>query len=132
MGDTIAHLGSREEVAELIGRVHRALVPGGLFVLSFRNYDRALVDTGRFIPVRSDDNRIAMCVLEYAESTVEVTDVLWERSDGGWSMTTSSYSKLRLPVEWIIACVESAGFTVVKNESMRGMVTLVGKKDAER
>ena len=128
MGDTLAHLGSRSDVVALLGEVYRVLVQGGRLVLSLRNYEHPPTGTERFIPVRADSDRIAMCVLDCAEEYVEVGDILWERNGNDWTMTAGSYRKLRIPVAWLVQCMEDAGFAVVHSESVRGMATLIGRK----
>ena len=70
-------------------------VPGGLFVVTFRDYvSSPLKDDGRFILVRSDEIRILTCFLEYGEATVQVHDVLHERDGGSWRLRLSSCPKL--------------------------------------
>src|SRR5688572_19630097 len=55
MGDTLTHLPEHTNLDFLIQEVAESLVPGGRFVISFRDYSEALVDERRFIPVRSDE-----------------------------------------------------------------------------
>ena len=127
MGDTLTHLPEHTNLDFLIQEVAESLVPGGRFVISFRDYSEALVDEGRFIPVRSDERRILMCFLEYEEDTVVVHDILHERAGDAWETRVSSYRKLRLSPERVIGSLESFGFETRREPGMRGMVRLVGK-----
>lgn len=127
MGDTLTHLPEHTNLDFLIQEVAESLVPGGRFVISFRDYSEALVDERRFIPVRSDERRILMCFLEYEEDTVVVHDILHERAGDAWETRVSSYRKLRLSPERVIGSLESFGFETRREPGMRGMVRLVGK-----
>jgi len=128
MGDTIAHLSDRGAVKSLIKSASAALPPGGTFVVSFRDYSAPLVGDRRFIPVRSDDNRILTCFLEYEPESLVVHDILYERTPEGWHTRVSHYRKLRLSPEHVIASLESSGFCVRSKTGIRGMVCLVGQR----
>lgn len=125
MGDTITHLPERSAVESLIEQAARALRPGGMFVVTFRDYTVPLVAEQRFIPVRSDESRILTCFLEYEAKTVRVHDVLHERGAQGWVTRVSAYQKLRLVPDELIATLQSNGFDVRREPGMRGMVRLV-------
>jgi SAM-dependent methyltransferase len=127
MGDTITHLPDRGAVQSLIERAAVALPSGGMFVVSFRDYSVPLLDDQRFIPVRSDDNRILTCFLEYEPETVLVHDILHQRTPEGWQTRVSHYRKLRLSPQQLIASLESSGFSVRCETGMRGMVRLVAQ-----
>jgi 2-polyprenyl-3-methyl-5-hydroxy-6-metoxy-1,4-benzoquinol methylase len=127
MGDTITDLTDRGDVESLIERARAALPPGGMFVLSFRDYSVPLVDDQRFIPVRSDTDRILTCFLEYEPQVVVVHDILHERTAGGWQTRVSHYRKLRLSPNALIESLESSGFSVRREAGMRGMVRLLGR-----
>lgn len=128
MGDTLTHLSSKEAVESLIAEVYARLSPGGRFVTTFRDYSTALTGTARFIPVKSDAERILTCFLEYAPTTLLVHDILHERRDGQWHMSVSDYAKLRLPPKWVEATLTRCGFAVTSGEGASGMVSLVGVK----
>jgi 2-polyprenyl-3-methyl-5-hydroxy-6-metoxy-1,4-benzoquinol methylase len=83
MGDTITHLPERSAVDSLIERASVELSPGGMFIVSFRDYSVPLVGAQRFIPVRSDDTRILTCFLEYEPKAVVVHDILHQRTPEG-------------------------------------------------
>lgn len=127
MGDTITHLADRATVESLIERAAVELPPGGTFVISFRDYSVPLVGDQRFIPVRSDDNRILTCFLEYEPEALVVHDILHERTSQGWQTRVSHYRKLRLSPEHVVASLQSSGFSVHRETGMRGMVRLVAR-----
>ena len=104
MGDTLTHLPCVAYVETLLERVAPSLAPGGIFVATLRDYTtRTLEGPQRFIPVRSDENRILTCFLEYGADKVMVHDVLHERQAQGWLTRVSSYPKLRLDPAWVAA-----------------------------
>jgi 2-polyprenyl-3-methyl-5-hydroxy-6-metoxy-1,4-benzoquinol methylase len=127
MGDTITHLPDRATVENLIEKASVSLPSGGKFVLSFRDYSVPLLEDQRFIPVRSDDNRILTCFLEYEPEALVVHDILHERTPEGWQTRVSHYRKLRLSPEHLIASLQSNGFSVRSETGMRGMVRLVAQ-----
>lgn len=127
MGDTITHLPDISAVESLVEKASVELPPGGMFVVSFRDYSVPLIGDQRFIHVRSDDTRILTCFLEYEPEAVVVHDVLHERTPQGWQARVSRYRKLRLSPEHLIASLQSSGFNVHREAGMRGMVRLVAK-----
>jgi len=125
MGDTLTHLPSLQAVNDLLETLAAGLKPGGVFVATFRDYS-SNVPTGmvRFIPVRTDPDRVLTCVLDYGQTTVTVHDVLHERTNGRWTRRISSYSKLRLSPEWVRATLVSLGVAAMLETGPRGMVRL--------
>ena len=131
MGDTLTHLPSLRSVEQLFEAISEALGPNGVFVSTFRDYGaRALEGVGRFIPVRQDDRRILTCFLEYRETTVTVSDLLHERTDAGWALRVSSYSKLRLSPEWTRSTLNRLGLVATLEAGPKGMVRLVAARPA--
>ena len=128
MGDTIAHLPDFGAVEKLIERASIELPPGGVLVVSFRDYSMPLEGEQRFIPVRSDEARILTCFLEYKPEAVLVHDILHERTSEGWQTRVSHYRKLRLSPERLIDRLRSSGFMVRREAGMRGMVRLVAQR----
>jgi hypothetical protein len=108
--------------------VASALQANGHFIVTFRDYSTALTAGQRFIPVRSDENRILTCFLEYSDTHVTVHDVLHEREASKWKMRVSSYQKLRLAPAWLVHILESFGFRVRRESGMAGMVRLVAQR----
>ena len=130
MGDTISHLPNREAVRGLIRSVHRILKSSGRFAVTYRNLAaNELQGLDRVIPVRSDDERIMTCFLEYSTpDTVTVNDLIHVRgANGVWTLRKSSYQKLRLPIAWLSSEMEFAGLSVTKQEAGR-MATIVATK----
>ena len=128
MGDTLTHLPEHTHVDFLAQEVQEALAPGGFFVLSFRDYSEPLEGDARFIPVRSDERRILTCFLEYEEDTVLVHDILHERAGDAWETRVSSYRKLRIAPERVIASLETIGFETRREQGAPGMVRVIGKR----
>lgn len=128
MGDTLTHLPGVAAVAALFATVTRSLIKGGTFVITFRDYTTApLAAERRFIPVRSDEQRILTCFLEYGETTVMVHDLLHQCENGRWLQRVSSYSKLRLAPAWIAAELQRHGLTVRTSTTQTGMVCVVAR-----
>jgi len=128
MGDTLTHLDSRDAVVRLAADAAATLDSGGVFVTTFRNYSTALGAAQRFIPVRSDADRILTCFLEYSDDSVTVHDILHERAGSQWTMQVGSYRKLRLSPEWVVSCLESQGLAVQREAGMGGMIRLIARK----
>ncbi len=128
MGDTLTHLKSLVEVKELIHSVHGALEKEGLLILGFRDMTAELTRLDRFIPVRSDSNRIFTCFLEYEKSHVKVHDILYEKTADQWKMRISFFRKLRISLESAKDCLLKAGFKFENHEIENGMVTIFARK----
>jgi len=129
MGDTLTHLPERDTVERLLADVAASLTPGGLFAATFRDYVSApLHGDRRFIPVRSDENRILTCFLEYGEDTVTVHDLLHERANGQWQQRVSSYRKLRLQPQWVAAKLAGLGLKVRAGTAPAGMTLVAATK----
>jgi 2-polyprenyl-3-methyl-5-hydroxy-6-metoxy-1,4-benzoquinol methylase len=125
MGDTLTHLPEVDAVSSLFAMVAQSLRPGGTFVASFRDYSSALQGTERFIPVRSDAERILTCYLEYSADHVTVHDVLHERSGPTWQLRVSAYQKLRLSPTWVADALGGVGLSVRLEAGLAGMVRAV-------
>ena len=121
MRDTVLHLPDRDAVVELCDRVARALAPGGAFVLTYRDLTQPLHGLERFMPVRSDEERIMLCVLDYEDAeTVTVNDLIYARGAEGWQLSKSSYPKLRLAPDWVRDCLPRAGLNVSHHSAGAG------------
>lgn len=130
MGDTLTHLASSDSVERLLKTIATALVAGGTFVTTFRDYSAGPIDGNcRVIPVRQDDSRILTCVLEYHAKTIMVHDAVYERSKSGWNFRVSSYPKLRLSPMWVESTLRGLGLTVAASTTSQGMVRLVATRD---
>lgn len=125
VGDTLTHLSERQSVEQLFSLVAESLHLGGKFIATFRDYTSPLVGTGRFVPVKSDNDRILTCFLEYSPDYVTVHDVLHERNGPTWQLRVSAYQKLRLSAEWVSAALQARGFSVRVEPGLAGMVRVV-------
>lgn len=128
MGDTLTHLPDKSDVRKMFITVFKTLEHGGNFIISYRDLSFELTGLDRFIPIRADETANFTCFLEYHEETVTVHDLVNERTDDGWQLNKSSYSKLRLPVDWVVATLKEAGFTIAFQDIQMGLATLIAKK----
>lgn len=128
-GDTLAHLESEQEISQLFQGIYHSLIPHGKTVLTFRDYSSELTDEKRFIPVKSDENRILTCILEYSENKVKVTDLLHEKTGDQWVQKAGSYEKVRTSGKMIRTMLKLTGFTIVFDEMNPGMITIVTEKE---
>lgn len=128
MGDTLTHLDSFEMIKSLFSDVHNLLETEGKFVLTFRDLMFELKGVQRFIPVRSDQDTIFVCFLEYEKEYVRINDIIHKRSSEGWKMDASCYRKLRIPKEWVKNELSDLGFTIRLCENNRGMITVIAER----
>jgi hypothetical protein len=128
LGDTLTHLPDRQSVERLFADVAEMLIHGGTFIVSFRDYSTPLIGQKRFIPVRSDSDRILTCFLEYEDEAVTVHDILHERDGAEWRQRVSAYRKLRLSPDWVSLVLESKGLQVAREQGVAGMIRLVAKR----
>ena len=131
MGDTLTHLDSLEDVEQFLRSSHRVLEKGGSLVLTFRDLSHPLEGEARFIPVKSDDNTIFTCFLEYGSTHVRVHDLVYRRAARGeeWQFFASSYRKLVLSPDWAVRTLGQCGFSIQFEENSRGMITLICKNE---
>jgi SAM-dependent methyltransferase len=133
MGDTLTHLDTLTQVEQLLHDAATALAPGGHLLLSFRDYHTSRREgSDRFIPVRSDDNRIFTCFLDYEDTHVAVHDIVHARETTGWKMSLSVYPKLRLDPSRVRTCLQSAGLMLVRDDLQAGLATFVARRPAAR
>lgn len=129
MGDTLLHLESAARVRALLEESWRQLVPGGRLVLTLRDLTTLPEGNGRFLPVRSDLERIFTCFLEEIDGErVRVHDVLHVRYGDHFRQHVGSYVKLRLSPEWIDRELLASGFTLTFSSSERGIVTRIASR----
>lgn len=128
LGDTLTHLSSLDEVSQLLSEAHAALADNGILILTLRDYGNEPAGTRRFIPARSDDTRILTCCLQFFESDLEVTDLLYNREPSGWAMNVSSYRKIKISIPWLVQELESRGFRARRDDLKSGMVCIVAQK----
>jgi SAM-dependent methyltransferase len=128
MGDTLTHLPSVESVTQLFRDAARCLAPDGRLILGFRDLaTHELKGPQRFIPVRSEPDRIFTCFLNYQPIYVEVNDLLHTRTGDAWKFTSSSYRKLRLNAAQVNAMLTTVGLTGEHISTEQGLVRIVAK-----
>ena len=133
LGDTLTHLPERADVPRLLALAHDALAPGGRLALRFRDLTHPLAGPERFIPVRSDADKVMTCFLEPSDDDhIGVTDLIYTRSpdgDAAWQLHKSAYRKLRLGAAEVAGYVRAAGFSLEhETTGPGGLVTLLGRK----
>lgn len=132
MGDTLSSLGTRGAAARVLQQAARCLSPAGRLVLEFRDLSRLPEGDGRFLPIRSDDERIFTCFLEEVDADrVRVHDVLHIRASDGFEQRVSSYIKARLDVPWLHGALAAAGLETRSLTEERGLITCVAARAAE-
>jgi SAM-dependent methyltransferase len=128
MGDTLTHLSAAADVELLCSRIATALAPGGRFVTTFRDYTHPASGDARFIPVRSDAERIHACFLEAEGDRMLVHDIVHERQGSAWSMRVSHYPKLRLDPDLVVRALARHGLEVSRDPGPRGMVQVLASR----
>jgi len=128
MGDTITHLAGKDAVEELLCSVVGALIPGGKFVITYRDLSPEATGLDRFIPVYSDETKVMTCFLEFDRpDAVLVHDLVYSREGSKWLLEKSSYRKARLPIDWLEDAMGRVGFIVHRGLAGR-LVRLLGQK----
>ncbi len=70
------------------------------------------------------------CFLEYEDSeTVRVTDLVHSLGDSGWTLSKSSYRKLRLSKEWLCSALSTAGFKFLSHRAAGGLSLVIASQD---
>jgi SAM-dependent methyltransferase len=129
MGDTLTHLPEKSDVSVLFRAAFERLRRGGMFVITYRDLTKELHGADRFIPVRSDENKIMTCFLEFEnQDSVMVHDLVYLRQDSGWSLNKSSYRKLRLGIAWIREELSRAGFEILSEDLSGRLIGLAAMK----
>lgn len=128
-GDTLTHLDSFAEIEKLIKDSFEFLVPNGRLILTFRDYSTDLEDTNRFIPVKSDSQRILTCFIEYFVDKLRVTDLLHEYENDKWIQKASSYYKTRITRDIVIEYLVASGFKINFDNVTNRVITIIGQKN---
>jgi SAM-dependent methyltransferase len=129
MGDTLTHLSSKDAVEQLFRSAYNALASGGSLILTFRDLTVDLHGLDRFLPIRSDTDRIMTCFLEFESAdSVRVHDLIHVRESAGWTLQKSCYAKLRLSPGWVAQRLSDAGFSIaVQKPAGRLQLIAAGK-----
>ncbi|WP_394223150.1 hypothetical protein [Alteromonas gracilis] len=125
MTDTITHLKSKEDASTIFRKAFDSLESNGKFILTFRDLSKELLDTDRFIPVKSDDNKVFTCFLEYEPETVKIHDIVYIKGTDGWKLNTSCYRKIRLSAQWVETQLLNIGFTIRELEYIDGFISII-------
>ena len=128
MTDTLVHLESKDKVLSLFNKVVSSLELGGKFIITFRDLSSELSELDRFIPVKSDENIIFTCFLEYEPETVKVHDLVYKKNSEKWNLNKSFYRKLRLSKDWVDSQLFSVGFNRVESTVDHGFITVIATK----
>jgi 2-polyprenyl-3-methyl-5-hydroxy-6-metoxy-1,4-benzoquinol methylase len=128
LGDTLTHLTSTDDVAGFLRDAAAALAPGGHLVLTFRDYTVARTGADRFIPVRSDENRIFTCFLDYGPTHVTIHDILHIRQGAIWHQTVSAYEKIRLCADFVREQLLAVGLKLILDDRTTGLVTFIAQR----
>lgn len=128
-GDTLSHLSDAAQLHTFLEGLVKALPPMGKLLLSFRDYSIPRTGTDRILPVKSDENRILTCILDYHDDFVEVTDLLHEKTTTGWTQHASSYTKIRLRTTEILNILKANGMEINYHEVNKGLTTLIATKN---
>jgi hypothetical protein len=88
-----------------------------------------LEDTNRFIPVKSDSNKILTCFIEYFPGKIRVTDLLHVSENKGWVQKASSYYKTRIGMDETLSLLKEYGFRIMLNSIQGGMITIIGQRN---
>jgi len=125
MGDTLTHLQTLSDLEQLCDGVAQSLAPTGRFVATFRDYSSSVTGELRFIPVRSDADRILTCFLEESGDHMDVHDIIHERDGAQWKLKVSSYRKLRLAPSVVEKALRTRGLVTRVEPGPRGMIRVV-------
>ena len=128
MGDTLTHLKSINQVKDLLTNSFRILKKNGKLILTFRDLTYELENDKRFIPIRSSENKIFTCFLEYEKEKVKIFDIVHEKENGKWKQKISFYEKLKISISDISRLMEKTGFKTEKLDIANGMITVIGIK----
>lgn len=130
MGDTLTHLASENQVSVLLADVAASLIPGGLFILSWRDLSDLAVGN-HFIPVRSDHERVFLCCLESGPKRVFVHDLVYEQRPDGWTFQKGSYPKLKISRSALKQMLTACGLALRYERADRGMTILAAHRPTE-
>ncbi len=129
MGDTLTHLNSLETIVTLLQNAVNTLEANGHFILTYRDMTQELNGLDRFIPVRSDENKIMTAFLEYWPNYVLVHDLIYTRSGTEWILHKSSYKKLRISKHWLKEQFTALGMKIECEETHSGFTVLIAAKN---
>jgi len=128
MGDTLTHLPSIDDVSAVLRAAVAALAPGGHLLLGYRDYSTPRTGAERFIPVRSEPDRIFTCFLDYGPTHIAVHDIVHTRDGDAWRTAISVYDKLRLAPATVRSVLRSEGVALIRETAQNGSITVVARR----
>ena len=129
MGDTLTHLPSKADVDQLFLCAYDVLTPGGSLVLTFRDLTTDLHGLDRFLPIRSETDKIMTCFLEFeSPDSVRVHDLIHVLGPTGWKLEKSNYAKLRLSPAWVTQHLIDAGLSISAQKAAGRLQLIAAKK----
>ncbi|PJZ47833.1 class I SAM-dependent methyltransferase [Leptospira saintgironsiae] len=128
MGDTITHLESEKDWETTVSLWSSFLSPGSKLILGYRDLSYGKPGDKSIFVVRSEESRIFTCQLQFLENKVDITDIYHEKTDKGWTVTSSSYNKLILPIDDLIKTVSQNNFGLERKDEKNGMKFVLFEK----
>lgn len=129
MGDTLTHLPSKADVDQLFLSAYNTLASRGSLILTFRDLTTELHGLDRFLPIRSEGDKIMTCFLEFeSPESVRVHDLIYVHGSSGWTLKKSSYPKLRLATTWVAQHLVDAGFSISVERPVGRLQLIAAKK----
>lgn len=127
-GDTLTHLKDIEDMKTFLNQSIEHLNEQGHLLLSFRDYSVEMEGNQRFIPVKSSEEQILTCFLEYEKERVRVSDLLHIKENNQWIQKVSAYYKTRVNYQEVIELLEKQGLSILLQESKKGLIEMVARK----
>lgn len=128
MGDTITHLESEKDWETTVSLWSSFLSPGSKLILGYRDLSYGKPGDKSIFVVRSEESQIFTCQLQFLENKVDITDIFHEKTDKGWTVTSSSYNKLILSIDDLIKTVSQKNFGLKRKDEKNGMKFLLFEK----
>jgi SAM-dependent methyltransferase len=129
MGDTLTHLPSKADIDQLFLSAYNALASRGSLILTFRDLTTEVHGLDRFLPIRSEADKIMTCFLEFeSPESVLVHDLIYVHGSSGWTLNKSSYAKLRLATPWVAQHLVDAGFSISVERPVGRLQLIAAKK----
>ncbi|TGK36617.1 class I SAM-dependent methyltransferase [Leptospira andrefontaineae] len=128
MGDTITHLESEKDWENTVSLWSSFLSSGSKLILGYRDLSYGTPGDKSIFVVRSEESQIFSCQLQFAQDKVDITDIFHEKTDKGWTVSSSSYNKLILPVEDLIRTISKKNFELRRKDDKNGMKFLLFEK----
>ena len=119
LGDTLAHIGNKKNVSQIINEIHKCLNPNGLFLLQALNYTHILKNKIRFLPPNLPPNLVNKTLffktLDFSRSSIilNLTKHAWHENK--WAVSTFSTKIMPYTKKEIELLLRSAGLKKIKS-----------------